>query len=45
LLEIGVDPAKIVYSNPIKEEGDLEYAYLQGVKVTTADSIEELQKI
>jgi ornithine decarboxylase len=27
LLDVGVDPLKIVYSNPIKEEGDLEYAY------------------
>jgi diaminopimelate decarboxylase len=45
LLDLGIHPEKIVYSNPIKEEGDLVYAYENGLRVTTADSIEELHKI
>jgi diaminopimelate decarboxylase len=35
----------IVYSNPIKNEKDLKWASETGVKLTTADSIDELIKI
>ncbi len=35
----------IVYSNPIKNEKDLIWAAQTGVKLTTADSIDELIKI
>ena len=35
----------MIYSNPIKNMVDLEYAYNQGIRLTTADSLEELVKI
>jgi len=35
----------MIYSNPIKNMVDLEYAYNQGIRLTTADSLEELIKI
>lgn len=41
----GVSLDNIVYSNPIKNEKDLIWAAEQGVKLTTADSIDELIKI
>lgn len=36
----GVSVDNIVYSNPIKNEKDLIWAAEQGVKLTTADSID-----
>lgn len=39
-LDAGVSLANIVYSNPIKNEKDLIWAYKTGVQLTTADSIE-----
>lgn len=36
----GVSVDNIVYSNPIKNEKDLIWAGEQGVKLTTADSID-----
>lgn len=36
---------KIVYSNPVKDESDLIWAHENGVRLTTADSIDELHKI
>ncbi len=35
----------MIFSNPIKEEKDIEYAAKNGVLYTTADSIDELIKI
>lgn len=45
VLRKGANPKNIIFSNPIKEERDIEYAYRKGVRVTTADSIDELKKI
>lgn len=45
LLQLGVSPSDIVYSNPIKDENDLEWAGKQQIELTTADTIEELVKI
>ena len=44
-LEAGVSLDKIVYSNPVKNEKDVIWAGENGVQLTTADSIEELEKI
>lgn len=44
-LQAGVTLDNIVYSNPIKNEKDLQWAGETGVKLTTADSIDELTKI
>lgn len=39
-IKAGVSLNDIVYSNPIKNEKDLIWASEQGIKVTTADSID-----
>jgi len=44
-LKYGSKLENMIYSNPIKNMVDLEYAYKQGVRMTTADSLEELKKI
>lgn len=44
-LKAGVSLDNIVYSNPIKNEKDLSWASETGVKLTTADSIDQLIKI
>lgn len=41
----GVSPKEIIFSNPVKIESDIEYAYRKGVRITTADTIDELKKI
>jgi diaminopimelate decarboxylase len=41
----GLSIDSIVYSNPIKNENDLIWAGQQGIKLTTADSIDEIIKI
>ena len=40
-----MSPSDIVYSNPIKDENDLEWAGKNQIELTTADTIEELIKI
>jgi len=42
---MGVHPSNIVFSNSIKIESDIEYAYRKGIRYTTADTIDELIKI
>lgn len=44
-LNAGVTLDNIVYSNPIKNQRDLIWAAETGVKLTTADSIDQLIKI
>ena len=44
-LKLGTKPENIVYSNPIKVEGDIHYAKSQNVLLTTADTFDELLKI
>ena len=44
-MSVGASKDSIVYSNPIKDESDLIWAEQNGVKYTTADSIDELIKI
>jgi diaminopimelate decarboxylase len=45
VLQNGANPREIIFSNPVKLESDIEYAYRKGVRITTADTIEELMKI
>jgi diaminopimelate decarboxylase len=45
VLDLGVSAKDIVYSNSVKFEKDIHYAQQVGVEYTTADSIEEIQKI
>jgi diaminopimelate decarboxylase len=44
-LDLGLTSSDIVYSNPIKDENDLKWAAENGINLTTADTIEELEKI
>jgi len=44
-LDCGLTPADIVYSNPVKDENDLKWAAESGIGLTTADTLEELEKI
>jgi ornithine decarboxylase len=45
LLGLGVAPAEIYYSNPMKSRAYLEYAAAKGVEWYVLDSVEELRKI
>ena len=45
VLALGVDPKKLIFANPVKEEYQLEGARKLGVSKMTFDSVEELQKI
>jgi ornithine decarboxylase len=45
LLELGVPPAEIYYSNPVKSRAYLEYAASKGVQWYVLDCVEELRKI
>lgn len=44
-MNLGVRASDLVYSNPIKDENDLEWAAKNKIELTTADSIDELLKI
>lgn len=41
----GLKADRIVYSNTVKEPADLIYAKKRGVKLTTADTLQEIEKI
>lgn len=45
ILRIGVDPSRILYANPCKRMGDIDFASNMGVSTTTFDCVEELRKI
>ena len=45
VLELGVDPERIIYANPCKLPQDIRLARKQKIKRTTFDSVCELQKI
>lgn len=45
LIKIGVDPAKVIYSNPVKPIDHIKKAYKLGVRFFAYDSPEELEKI
>ena len=45
VLELGVDPSRIIYANPAKHPGHLRDAYAFGVTQTVFDNEDELLKI
>ncbi len=45
LLDIGVQAADVLYSNPIKARDHLQFAIEKGVEWFVCDSVEEMQKI
>ncbi len=45
LIGLGVPPAEIFYSNPMKSRAYIEYAAAKGVEWYVADAIEEVRKI
>ena len=45
VLELGVDPDRIIYANPCKHPQDIEWADAHGITLTTFDSPCELSKI
>ncbi|CAH6723302.1 ornithine decarboxylase [[Candida] jaroonii] len=45
ILNLGVDPSRIVYANPCKTSSYIRYAHDNGVNLTTVDNCHELYKI
>jgi len=45
MIDLDIDPKKIIYSNPFKDEKALKAAYQYGIRLTVADTIGELKKI
>ncbi|KAF9432216.1 hypothetical protein BGZ76_011097 [Entomortierella beljakovae] len=45
VLDIGVDPSRIIYANPCKQNSFVKYAYNNNVRMMTFDNAEELHKI
>ena len=45
LLELGVDPSTVLYSNPVKPEAHVREAHLKGVRCFAFDSTEEAAKL
>lgn len=45
VLEMGVNPSRIIYANPCKQNSFVKYAYQNQVRMMTFDNAEELYKI
>ena len=45
VLKLGVSPAEIIFSNPVKESSSIKYAFDMGVNLMTLDNEIELIKI
>ncbi|KAF9572094.1 hypothetical protein EC968_010345 [Mortierella alpina] len=45
VLEMGVNPSRIIYANPCKQNSFVKYAYQNKVRMMTFDNAEELHKI
>ncbi|CAG8627553.1 279_t:CDS:2 [Ambispora leptoticha] len=45
ILDLGVDPSRIIYANPCKQASFIRYAADKNVKMMTFDNAEELHKI
>ncbi|CAG8565491.1 9828_t:CDS:2 [Ambispora gerdemannii] len=45
VLDLGVDPSRIIYANPCKQASFIRYAADKNVKMMTFDNAEELHKI
>ncbi|KAG0301167.1 hypothetical protein BGZ98_008564 [Dissophora globulifera] len=45
VLDLGVEPSRIIYANPCKQNSFVKYAYMNNVRMMTFDNAEELHKI
>jgi ornithine decarboxylase len=45
VLEAGAGPERILYAHPCKTEGEIEFMRRTGIRLSTADSVCELQKL
>ena len=45
ILELGVDPSRVIFANPTKLPSHINYAKLTGISSMTFDNEPELQKI
>lgn len=45
ILELGINPNRIIYANPYKNQNDIEYAVENKIPITVVDSVEELEKL
>jgi ornithine decarboxylase len=45
LLSVGVDPAQVLFSNPVKPVSHIDRAYTAGVRLFAFDSLDELTKL
>jgi ornithine decarboxylase len=45
LLDIGVEPAEILYSNPVKPVAHIARAFAEGVRMYSFDSLDEVKKL
>jgi len=45
VLQLGVDPGKIIFANPVKQASHIRYAANTGVNTMTFDNETELHKI
>ncbi|KAF9288316.1 hypothetical protein BGZ68_000445 [Mortierella alpina] len=45
VLDLGVDPSRIIYANPCKQNAFVKYAHANKVRMMTFDNAEELHKI
>ncbi|KAG0200709.1 hypothetical protein BGX28_006304 [Mortierella sp. GBA30] len=45
VLDLGVNPSRIIYANPCKQNSFVRYAYANNVRMMTFDNVEELHKI
>ncbi|KAG0348550.1 hypothetical protein BGZ54_004591 [Gamsiella multidivaricata] len=45
ILDLGVDPTRIIYANPCKQNAFVKYAHTNNVRMMTFDNAEELHKI
>lgn len=45
LVDLGVDPAEVLYSNPVKPVAHIQRAYAAGVRLFAFDSTDEIDKL
>jgi ornithine decarboxylase len=45
VLEMGVDPSRIIYANPCKQVSHLRYAAAKNIRMMTFDNADELRKV
>lgn len=45
VLDLGVDPSRIIYANPCKQNSFIKYAAKKNVAMMTFDNEDELHKV